>query len=116
MYRYLGLDSNGDYKFSLMKNNKTIIISNKIHKCRYSEVQEGDFVIYEKCNKNAFKGSPRHNVGDIIFVNNPDRYYLTYDGLKVRKATQYELDKFEFNNFSNISCNSKIYKFMMSFY
>ena len=116
MYRYLGLDSNGDYKFSLIKNSKIIVVSNKIHKSKYSKVKHGDFVIYEKDAKNAFTKTPNYKLGDIIFINDPDRYSFAYDGIKVRKSTQYEFDKYEFNNFQDISCNAVIYKLLMSYY
>ena len=116
MYRYLGLDSNGDYIFSLIKNSKTIVVANKIHKSKYSKVKHGDFVIYEKDAKNAFTKTPNYKLGDIIFINDPDRYSFAFDGIKVRKSTQYEFDKYEFNNFPDMSCNAVIYKLLMSYY
>ena len=113
MYRFHGLDSDGNYKFSLIKNNKTFIVSNKF---KYYTVKDGDYVICEKSDKSPFKGVPKYDLGDIIFINNPDRDCFVYDGLKLRKATQYEFDKYEFKNFPNISCNASIYQFLMSFY
>ena len=116
MYRYLGLDKNLNYIFSLIKNNKIIVVSNKINKSKYIKVKQGDFVIYEKDAKNAFTATPNYKLGDIIYINNPDRYSFTYDGIKIRRSTQYEFDKYEFNNFPNISCNAVIHKLLMSYY
>lgn len=111
MYEFHGLDTDGNYKFFLIKKGKTVIVSNKFE---YYTVKDGDYVIYEKSEKSPFKGVPKHELGDIIFINNPDRDYFTYDGLKLRKATQFEFDKYEFNNFPNISCNATIYSLLMS--
>lgn len=116
MYRYHGLDTNLNYKFSLIKNNQIVIISNKIHKSKYIKVTKGDYVIYEKSDKNAFSETPKYKLGDVIYINNPDRYSFTYDGIKIRRSTQYEFDKYELNNFPNISCNAVIHKLLMSYY
>ena len=67
-------------------------------------------------NRVTFTKTPNYKLGDIIFINDPDRYSFAFDGIKVRKSTQYEFDKYEFNNFPDISCNAVIYKLLMSYY
>tara|TARA_B100001093_G_C26679307_1_gene949709 strand:- start:727 stop:1083 length:357 start_codon:yes stop_codon:yes gene_type:complete len=114
MYKFIGIDSERNYKFHLIEQNKYISLSIKLPKFKYYLVQNGDFIIYQVSEKSPFRGIPRYKLGDIIYINNPDRDEYNYDGLKIRKATQFEFDRYEYNNFPNISSNSRIYEFLKS--
>ena len=112
MYIFKGKNRNDNLLFHFPNSNNSIALSISNPRFKYYKVTNNDFVIYEKEMKSPFRGVPRHNIGDIIFINNPDNDNYNYDGLKLRKATQFEFDKYEFNNFSHISCNAAIYKFL----
>ena len=116
MYIFKGKNVNGDLSFHFPEKNNTIQLLITIPKFKYYKVTDNDFIIYEKEDNSPFKGVPRHNIGDIIFINNPDKDNYNYDGLKLRKATQFEYDKYEFTNFPNISSNAAIYEILIDLF
>ena len=115
MYTFKGKNLINNLIFHFPEKNDTIQLLVTIPRFIYYKVTDNDFVIYEKEANIPFRGVPRHNIGDVIFINEPDKQEYNYDGLKLRKATQFEYDKYEFNNFPDISSNAAIYKFLMKF-
>ena len=112
-YEFCGLDKETDkLVFYYPAFHQTYYVKNR--NLNYTKVKDEHFVIIDKTSKSPHRNNLNYKIGDIIYINSPDRESYNYEGITIRKATQYEYDKAEYTNYKNISSNAKIFKYFIS--